>query len=127
VATTSLAELLRARTADDPPLLVDCLTVWLSRIIDDTGLWSAADDVAAKTADVALAATIDDLVEAWRTTRARVVAVSNEVGNGVVPEHRSGRRFRDELGALNARLAAVSDDVLLVTAGIARSLYRTES
>ena len=120
-------QLLRARTADDPPLLVDCLTVWLSRIIDDTGLWSAADDVAAKMADVALAATIDDLVEAWRTTRARVVAVSNEVGDGVVPEHRSGRRFRDELGALNARLAAVSDDVLLVTAGIARSLYRTES
>lgn len=126
VATTSLAELLRSRTADDPPLLIDCLTVWLSRVIDDTGLWSAADEVAAKTADVALDASVDDLVEAWRTTRARVVAVSNEVGGGIVPEHRSGRRFRDELGALNARLAAASDDVLLVTAGIARSLYRKE-
>jgi adenosylcobinamide kinase/adenosylcobinamide-phosphate guanylyltransferase len=107
-------------------LLIDCLTVWLSRVIDETGLWSAADEVAAEAADVALAATIDDFVEAWRTTQARVVAVSNEVGGGVVPEHRSGRRFRDELGALNARVAAVSDDVFLVTAGIARSLYRTE-
>ena len=126
IATTSLAELLRSRNSDEPPLLIDCLTVWLSRVIDETGLWSAADEFAVKTADVALAATIDDFVEAWRTTQARVVAVSNEVGSGVVPEHRSGRRFRDELGALNARIAAVSDDVLLVTAGVARSLYRTE-
>ena len=90
------------------------ITVWLSRIIDDTGLWSAADDVAVKTAEVALAASIDDLVAAWRNTSARVVAVSNEVGSGIVPDHVSGRRFRDELGALNARLAASSDDVLLV-------------
>jgi adenosylcobinamide kinase/adenosylcobinamide-phosphate guanylyltransferase len=127
IATTALAELLRSRGPDDPPLLIDCLTVWLSRVIDETCLWSAADEIAVKTADVALAATVDDFVEAWRTTRARVVAVSNEVGSGVVPEHRSGRRFRDELGALNARVAAVSDDVLLVTAGIARPLYRTES
>jgi adenosylcobinamide kinase / adenosylcobinamide-phosphate guanylyltransferase len=124
--TTALAELLRSQSSDDPPLLIDCLTLWLSRTIDEIGLWSAADDIAAKAADVALAATIDDLVEAWRTTRARVVAVSNEVGSGVVPEHRSGRRFRDELGALNARLAAVSDDVLLVTAGISRSLHGSD-
>jgi adenosylcobinamide kinase/adenosylcobinamide-phosphate guanylyltransferase len=75
-----------------------------------------------KTAEVALAASIDDLVSAWGETSARVVAVSNEVGAGIVPEHLSGRRFRDELGALNARLAAQSDDVVLVTAGIARSL-----
>ena len=86
------------------------------------GRQMATDDVAAKAADVALAATIDDLVTAWRMTAARVVAVSNEVGSGIVPEHPSGRRFRDELGTLNARLAAVSDDVLLVTAGIATSL-----
>jgi adenosylcobinamide kinase/adenosylcobinamide-phosphate guanylyltransferase len=123
VETTALAELLRSRDADDPPLLIDCLTVWLSRVIDEAGLWVVADDVAAKEAGLALAARVDDFVEAWRTTRARVIAVSNEVGSGIVPEHRSGRRFRDELGALNARIAAVSDDVLLVTAGLARSLY----
>lgn len=126
VETTSLADLLRSRTTDDAPLLIDCMTLWLSRVIDDIGLWSATDAVAAKAADVALAATIDDLVEAWHTTRARVVAVSNEVGGGIVPEHHSGRRFRDELGALNARLAAVADDVLLVTAGISRSLHRSD-
>jgi len=126
VETTSLADLLRSRTADDAPLLIDCLTLWLSRVIDDVGVWSATDEVTVKAADVALAAVVDDLVEAWRTTRARVVAVSNEVGGGVVPEHRSGRRFRDELGALNARLAAMSDDILLVTAGISRSLHGSD-
>ncbi len=126
VTTTSLAELLRTRKADDPPMLIDCLTLWLSRMIDDIGLWSASDEIAAKAADAALAATIDDLVEAWSATHARVVAVSNEVGGGIVPEHRSGRRFRDELGALNARLAAVSDDVLFVTAGISHSLHRSD-
>ncbi|HEX7105424.1 MAG TPA: bifunctional adenosylcobinamide kinase/adenosylcobinamide-phosphate guanylyltransferase [Acidothermaceae bacterium] len=121
VETTCLAELLRSRTSDDPPLLIDCMTVWLARVIDETGLWQATTG-----ADDALSARVRDLVEAWRTTRARVVAVSNEIGSGVVPLHPSGRRFRDELGALNARLASVSDDVLLVTAGISRSLYGSD-
>jgi adenosylcobinamide kinase/adenosylcobinamide-phosphate guanylyltransferase len=43
--------------------------------------------------------------------------VSNEVGSGVVPESASGRLFRDELGRLNARIAAESDEVLLTVAG----------
>ena len=51
------------------------------------------------------------------TTSARVVLVSNEVGQGVVPETRSGREFRDELGRLNARVAEAVDHVTLVVAG----------
>jgi adenosylcobinamide kinase / adenosylcobinamide-phosphate guanylyltransferase len=46
-----------------------------------------------------------------------VIAVSNEVGAGVVPATESGRRFRDELGRLNARIAAESDEVSLLVAG----------
>ena len=46
-----------------------------------------------------------------------LVGVSNETGFGIVPETGSGRRFRDELGWLNQRLAAVSDEVVLVVAG----------
>jgi adenosylcobinamide kinase/adenosylcobinamide-phosphate guanylyltransferase len=71
-----------------------------------------------------VAEAVDGLVLAWRTTAARVVAVSNEVGSGVVPPYPSGRRFRDELGSLNARLAAESDEVFVVEAGIPRSLLR---
>ena len=49
---------------------------------------------------------------------ARLVLVSAEVGLGVVPATRSGRLFRDELGALNARLAQSCDEVLLLVAGV---------
>jgi len=48
--------------------------------------------------------------------------VTNEVGSGVVPASESGRAFRDALGALNARLAQVCDEVWVVTAGIPQRL-----
>ncbi len=82
-------------------VLVDCLSLWLGDAIEH-------DDYPAR---------IDELVTAWRDTRARVTAVSNEVGSGVVPETASVRLFRDELGRLNARIAAESDEVLLTVAG----------
>jgi adenosylcobinamide kinase/adenosylcobinamide-phosphate guanylyltransferase len=47
-----------------------------------------------------------------------VVAVTDEVGSGIVPDTASGRRFRDLLGELNQRLAAGADEVFLVVAGI---------
>jgi adenosylcobinamide kinase/adenosylcobinamide-phosphate guanylyltransferase len=122
VETADLTTLLKSNEPTDPPMLVDCLTLWLARVMDDAGLWTATDEVAAKTADVEVSDAVDELVLAWRATRARVIAVSNEVGSGLVPEHPSGRRFRDELGNLNARLAAESDEVLFVEAGLARSL-----
>jgi adenosylcobinamide kinase / adenosylcobinamide-phosphate guanylyltransferase len=100
-----------------PPVLVDCLTTWLARVMDDCGIWSEAPD-----ADARLAAEIDALVDAWRGARRRVVAVSNEVGSGVVPATPSGRRFRDELGVLNTRVAATSRRVWLVTAGLPQRL-----
>jgi adenosylcobinamide kinase/adenosylcobinamide-phosphate guanylyltransferase len=100
-----------------PPLLVDCLTTWLARVMDDCGIWSAAPD-----ADARLAAAVDAVLAAWQQTRRRVVAVSNEVGSGVVPATPSGRRFRDELGVLNARVAATSSRVWLVTAGLPQRL-----
>ena len=52
-----------------------------------------------------------------RQTRRTVVAVSNEVGSGIVPATASGRRYRDELGRLNAAFAAECEHVLLVVAG----------
>ncbi|HEY5455990.1 MAG TPA: bifunctional adenosylcobinamide kinase/adenosylcobinamide-phosphate guanylyltransferase [Acidothermaceae bacterium] len=123
VETIALTKLLAAARAEDPPLLIDCVSVWLATIMENAGLWSSESAATASAnADVALAEAVDALVLAWRTTAARVVAVSNEVGSGVVPPYPSGRRFRDELGSLNARLAAESDEVLVVEAGISRSL-----
>jgi uroporphyrin-III C-methyltransferase len=113
--TLALAEVLAA--PDGPPVLVDCLTTWLARVMDDCGAWDGDEN-----AGRALAARIDETVGAWRLTGRHVVAVSNEIGSGVVPGTASGRRFRDELGRLNASIAADSDEVWLCTAGIARRL-----
>jgi adenosylcobinamide kinase/adenosylcobinamide-phosphate guanylyltransferase len=62
-------------------------------------------------------ADIDELVAAWQDCPAKAAAVSNEVGSGVVPATASGRLFRDLLGVLNARMAAASDEVVLMVAG----------
>ncbi|MDT9592605.1 bifunctional adenosylcobinamide kinase/adenosylcobinamide-phosphate guanylyltransferase [Nocardioides zeae] len=102
---------------DDPAaLLVDCLTLWLTRVIDRHDAWdpaapSHADAWAGVESDVA------DLLRAWRTTARHVVAVSNEVGQGVVPATASGRMFRDAMGRLNAAVAAASEDVRWCVAG----------
>lgn len=99
------------------PVLVECLSTWLARVMEDCGIWKGLPG-----ADQMLATRLDTLTQAWRVTRRRVLAVSNEVGSGVVPGTVSGRRFRDELGGLNARIAADSQEVWLCTAGIAQRL-----
>jgi len=97
------------------PLLVDCLTLWLTRVMDRHDAW---DDVSwATSAEKAVAADIDDLLAALRQTTRRVVMVTNEVGQGVVPETASGRRFRDLMGRLNAQVAAETEDVRWCVAG----------
>lgn len=103
-----------------PPLLIDCLALWLTDAMDSAGAWD--DERWATVGSRMLRERVAALVSALRGTRRTVVAVSNEVGSGVVPATASGRRFRDELGRLNAQFAAECEHVLLVTAGIARPL-----
>jgi adenosylcobinamide kinase/adenosylcobinamide-phosphate guanylyltransferase len=97
------------------PVLVDSVTAWLSRVMDDCSYW--ADKPAAESEE-RLSAALDALVGAWAGTDAITVAVSDEVGTGIVPESAAIRRFRDVLGELNQVLAAQADEVWLVTAGI---------
>jgi len=99
------------------PVLVDCLSTWLAGVMEECGLWEGARD-----ADKQLAERVDGLLDAWRDTRRHVVAVSNEVGSGVIPGTVSGVRFRDDLGVLNARIAAECEQVWLCVAGIAQRL-----
>ncbi|GAA4485855.1 bifunctional adenosylcobinamide kinase/adenosylcobinamide-phosphate guanylyltransferase [Rhodococcus olei] len=113
VETDDVAGTLRSATG---PVLVDCLGTWLTSRIDHARAWRDESGWAAVQADV------DTLLAAWRSVSVPVVAVSNEVGSGVVPATASGRRFRDALGRLNAAIAAESESVVLVTAGIAREL-----
>ncbi|WP_020575461.1 nicotinate-nucleotide--dimethylbenzimidazole phosphoribosyltransferase [Actinopolymorpha alba] len=116
--TVETRDLVAHLDADGPePLLIDCLSTWLTSVMDAHGLWDQKPD-----AEEAVAAEVDALVASWRTTTRSVVAVSNEVGSGVVPATWSGRVFRDQLGVLNSRLASDSDEVWLTTAGIAQRL-----
>jgi adenosylcobinamide kinase / adenosylcobinamide-phosphate guanylyltransferase len=95
------------------PVLVDCLGTWLTRVVDERDLWDAPSGEVTGVVDSLL----DGLVAALRATVADTVLVTNEVGLGVVPAHRSGRLFRDLLGTVNQRVAAACDEVHLVIAG----------
>ncbi len=103
VETTDVAGLLPAA---DAPLLVDCFSLWLGAHLDEPDLPER----------------IDAVVSAWASCPVPVVGVSSEVGSGVVPVSAAGRRYRDELGRLNGRLAAAADEVWFVTAGLPRRL-----
>ena len=116
--TTETVDLPSVLAADDPaPVLVDCLAVWLDRVLMAEGAW---DERAGWRADVD--ARVDQLIAALAGTRRNVILVSNEVGSGVVPATASGRLYRDELGRLNSRVAAAVGEVWLCTAGVARRI-----
>lgn len=111
--TVETTEVAAALAGSEPPLLLDCLGTWVTGVVDRLGTW-----------DVPLAQwqpTFDDelhtFVDAWRAVPGLAVAVTNEVGWGLVSEHRSGRIFTDLLGRTNQAVAAVSDRVVLVIAG----------
>jgi adenosylcobinamide kinase/adenosylcobinamide-phosphate guanylyltransferase len=87
--------------------LVDDIGGWLTAVMDRRQAWtggSVADDA-------------DDLIESVGSFDSPLVMVSPEVGLTVVPQTASGRRFADELGMLNQRIASLCDKVVLVIAG----------
>ncbi|HEX6356539.1 bifunctional adenosylcobinamide kinase/adenosylcobinamide-phosphate guanylyltransferase [Actinophytocola sp.] len=92
------------------PVIVDDVATWLTGVMDDEGAWDGTLDGVRRECD--------RLVTAVAECRAELVLVSAEVGLGVVPSTRSGRLFRDQLGALNAGLAERCASVVLLVAGI---------
>ena len=101
-APLDLAEALRT-VPDGRPVLVDCLTLWLSNHL------LAERDLEAEGA--ALEAVLSAPRGPW-------FVVANEVGLGIVPDNALARRFRDAAGRLNQRIAARADSVILLVAGI---------
>lgn len=98
-------------------LLVDCLTVWLTRQMDTAGVWTNDPGC-----DAQLTRAVDELIAAIQACTRPVVMVSNEVGQGIVPADAGTRRFRDEMGILNTRVAAAVDHVEFCIAGIPQRL-----
>jgi adenosylcobinamide kinase/adenosylcobinamide-phosphate guanylyltransferase len=106
---------LAARLAEpwDMPVLVDDLSVWLARLLDEEGAWDG-DDVALRVARREVGA----LTAAVAGYPGDLILVSAEVGLGVVPASRPGRLFSDELGALNTRVAGECHRASLMVAGM---------
>lgn len=88
--------------AGEAPVLVDCLTLWL------TNLMLGEHDIEAATR--ALMAALD--------RPALTVLVANEVGLGIVPDNALARRFRDAAGRLNQQVAARAETVVFTAAGL---------
>ncbi len=84
-------------------VLLDCVTVWLGNLMHHKKATGEA---------------VDRLCAALAATQGRVVLVSNEVGLSIVPENAMARRFRDEQGFANQKLAALADEVYFVAAGL---------
>lgn len=118
--TVETCDLVPLLAEEGPPLLVDCLSLWLTDAMDTVNAWDDAEWSGG--GERALRARVEELVTAVRHTRRTLVAVSNEVGSGIVPATASGRRYRDELGRLNAAFAGECEHVLLVVAGQALTL-----
>ena len=110
----ALAGLLR--TAEGP-VLADCLTLWLTSAMDVVSAWDE-ETWASGSAPERLGELTRDLTAGYEAAPGPVVAVSNELGFGLVPLDPGARRFRDELGRLNQAFAAAADEVWLVVAGL---------
>lgn len=107
-APLELAAAVRDLRADDIAV-VDCLTLWLSNQM---------------LADRDLSAAVDELALAFSACPAALWVVSNEVGWSLVPDNALGRRFRDEAGRLNQRIASIADSACLIVAGMKLDLQR---
>jgi adenosylcobinamide kinase/adenosylcobinamide-phosphate guanylyltransferase len=105
VETADVATQLRSQATT--ATLVDDIGGWLTAAMDRRDAWSAGS----------VAADVADLIDAVEAFAAPLALVSPEVGLTVVPHTASGRRFADELGTLNQRLAALCERVVLVVAG----------
>ena len=103
----ALGERLPAAAAGKDAVLVDCVTLWLSNLY-----FQHREEPAPALAAVAA------LIEALPRLAAPLYLVSNELGSGVVPEHRLARAFRDLAGEANQLLAAAANEAWLVVAGL---------
>ncbi len=102
-----LADAIAAHQGAGKTILVDCLTLWLSNLM---------------LGEHDIAAALSLLAASLKNSSATVIMVSNEVGQGIVPGNELARRFRDEAGWLNQKLASIVDDVWFVTAGLPQKL-----
>lgn len=96
-------DLAEALSSSDRPALVDCLTLWASNLL-----------LAERDAPL----DVDKVIAALQSRAADTILVSNEVGLGIVPDNALARRFRDQAGIVNQKIAAAADRVVFVACGL---------
>jgi adenosylcobinamide kinase/adenosylcobinamide-phosphate guanylyltransferase len=94
------------------PILIDCINLWLTRIIDQADAWSDPDRARTATDDAVAA-----LLLALDASDQSVTLVSNDISTSVIPSNDAARLFQELLGEVNTRIAAHCDDVTMVIAG----------
>ncbi len=109
-APLSLAEALDEHDRQGNVIVVDCLTLWLSNLLLEI---NNPEEIEVH---------IKRLIQSLESSQCPVFLVSNEVGTGIVPENRLARRFRDVAGFANQSVAACSDMVIWMVAGIPVSI-----
>jgi adenosylcobinamide kinase/adenosylcobinamide-phosphate guanylyltransferase len=98
-----LADTLGREAKGESFILVDCITLWVSNLMLE---------------GFAVQDAVDEVCDMLPKLDARIVLVSNEVGLGIVPDNALARRFRDEAGIANQKLAAVCSEVVFMAAGL---------
>lgn len=106
-APLDIVTALEAHNNPQTIILLDCLTLWISNLM-----------MAEHDFDTALT----ELLGQIKTTQANLVIVSNEVGQGIVPDNKLSRLFRDQAGRAHQKIADLCDDVYFVTAGLPQKL-----
>jgi adenosylcobinamide kinase/adenosylcobinamide-phosphate guanylyltransferase len=115
----AVPRIVRTATPVDAPVLVECATLWLSN------LFKRESHTPARRQQEILMSAVRELADACRIRE--VIVVSNEVGAGIVPTTRVGRRFRDLQGWSNQILAANAEHVVLLVAGLPLALKTRDS
>jgi adenosylcobinamide kinase/adenosylcobinamide-phosphate guanylyltransferase len=105
-AERDLLPAIRTAAMSSELILVDCLTVWVAQWME-----SCSDDEG-------MAGYVNPVLEFIQQHRLRILFITNEVGQGIVPTNPLARRYRDLLGSINQQFARTCDTVLLFTAGI---------
>jgi adenosylcobinamide kinase/adenosylcobinamide-phosphate guanylyltransferase len=104
-------------------VLLDCLSVWVSNLVLSTcGEAETITGEMEAAARSGVLSAVDGLLAWYASGTASLIVVTNEVGSGLVPPYPLGRLYRDILGVVNQRVAAVADRVYSVTAGLALEL-----
>jgi adenosylcobinamide kinase/adenosylcobinamide-phosphate guanylyltransferase len=105
-APIRLPEAITENSSRADTIIVDCLTLWVSNLLMDC---DDSDKIEMQ---------IPRLTDAIKKTDCPLVLVSNEVGQGIVPENKLARQFRDLVGYVNQAVAGSADEVIWTVAGI---------